>query len=132
MNVHNIADGKIDHQKIQADLPSLLDMFTDSEVMKYIGPRRVLTQNETEEWLLNILYKQDRELTRYAVVLKETDELIGVAGLQDEDGIKDFAYYFRRSHWGKDMHRKLVQQLLTTLKTLFKSEIIKSSLLMKI
>jgi len=83
------------------DLASLLDMFTDSEVMKYIGPRRVLTQNETEEWLLNILYKQDRELTRYAIVLKETDELIGVAGLQDEDVIKDFGYYFRRSHWGK-------------------------------
>jgi len=69
--------------------------------MRYIGPRRPMTEDETQEWLAGIIQRQDSELTRYAVALQGTDELIGVAGLRDEDGIKDFGYYFRRSHWGK-------------------------------
>ena len=76
-------------------------MFTNGEVMKYIGPRRAMTENEIQDWLSNILSRQDYELTRYAVALKANDELIGVAGLRDEDGIKDFGYYFRRQYWGK-------------------------------
>ena len=48
-----------------------------------------------------MLRRQDHELVRYAVALRTTDELIGVAGLQEEDGGKDFGYYFRRSYWGK-------------------------------
>jgi len=83
------------------DLPSLIDLFADPEVMKYIGPRRAMTAAESREWLLNILDQQAHELTRFAVALQESDELIGVAGLREEDGVKDFGYYFRRSSWGK-------------------------------
>lgn len=84
-----------------ADLASLIDLFADPEVMRYIGPRRVLTEDETQKWLKDVLIQQDRILTRYAVALQEIDELIGVAGLRDEEGIKDFGYYFRRKFWGK-------------------------------
>ena len=76
-----------------------MDMFTDAEVMKYIGPRRAMTEVESQAWLMNILQRQDTELTRYAVALKETDELIGVAGLKEEDEVMDFGYYFRRKYW---------------------------------
>ena len=82
------------------DLASLIDMFADEEVMRYIGPRRAMTEAEAEGWLTNILQRQDTDLTRYAVALKENDELIGAAGLIEEDGIKDFGYYFRRKYWG--------------------------------
>src|ERR1700752_653234 len=84
-----------------ADLTSLIDLFADPEVMRYIGPRRALTEEETQKWLTDILLQKENVLTRYAVALRETDELIGVAGLRDEEGIKDFGYYFRRSFWGK-------------------------------
>ena len=83
------------------DRASLIDMFTDDEVMKYIGPHRAMTENEIQAWLSNILSSQDVELRRYAVALKVNDELIGVAGLREEDGTKDFGYYFRRQFWGK-------------------------------
>jgi [ribosomal protein S5]-alanine N-acetyltransferase len=76
-------------------------MFTDLEVMKYIGPCRIMTETEIQEWLSDKLHRQDHELIRYAIALNDTDELIGVAGLQDDNGIKDFGYYFRRSYWGK-------------------------------
>lgn len=83
------------------DLAGLMDMFTDSEVMRYIGPRRALTEDETQKWLSDILLQQDIALTRYAVASRDTEELIGVAGLRDEEGVKDFGYYFRRRFWGK-------------------------------
>ena len=85
----------------RTDLSSLIDLFADPEVMKYIGPRRAMTADESREWLFNILRSQENELTRFAVALQGTDELIGVAGLHDEDGVKDFGYYFRRSYWGR-------------------------------
>lgn len=84
-----------------ADLASLTDMFTDPEVMRYLGPRRALTEDVVQKWLTDILLQQEDMPTRYAVALRETDELIGVAGLRDEEGIKDFGYYFRRRFWGK-------------------------------
>ena len=84
-----------------ADLASLIDLFADPEVMRYIGPRRALTEEEAQKWLTDILRQQESMLTRYAVALRESDELIGVAGLRDEEGIKDFGYYFRRRFWGK-------------------------------
>jgi [ribosomal protein S5]-alanine N-acetyltransferase len=85
----------------RSDLSSLTDLFTDPEVMKYIGPRRAMTAEESHEWLLNILRSQDHDLTRFAVALQGTDELIGVVGLRAEARVKDFGYYFRRSYWGK-------------------------------
>ncbi|MGZ9221288.1 MAG: GNAT family N-acetyltransferase [Anaerolineales bacterium] len=65
------------------DLAGLIDMFTDPEVMRFIGPRRPMTEDEIRDWLLDVLHRQNSELTRYAVALKTTDELMGVAGLRD-------------------------------------------------
>ncbi|HET9589123.1 MAG TPA: GNAT family N-acetyltransferase [Anaerolineales bacterium] len=98
-----------------ADLTGLIDMFADSQVMKYIGPRRAMTQSEIQAWLSDKLHRQAHELTRYAVALKTTDELIGVAGVQVEAGIKDFGYYFRRSYWGQGYAREACAALLNYL-----------------
>ena len=95
-----------------ADLTSLIDLFTDPEVMRYIGPRRALTEDETQEWLNNMLSWQENSLTRYAVTLPDTDELIGVAGLRDEEGNMDFGYYFRRRFWGKGYAREACLAIL--------------------
>lgn len=100
-----------------SDLMNLMDMFTDPEVMKYIGPRRPMRQAEIQEWLMNILQRQDSELTRYAVALKESDILIGVAGLKAEDGIMDFGYYFRRRYWGKGYAGEACSAILDYIET---------------
>jgi len=99
------------------DLASLFDMFTDPEVMRYIGPRRVMTESETQAWLADILHSQDSELTRYAVSIKAIDELIGVAGLRDEEGVKDFGYYFRRSYWGKGYAQEACSAIIDHIET---------------
>ena len=92
-------------------------MLTDAEVMQYIGPRRPMTEVEIQNWLADILRRQDSELVRYAVALKTTNELIGVVGLRDEDGIKDFGYYFRRSYWQKGYAQEACSAIIDHIET---------------
>ncbi|HEX9838531.1 MAG TPA: GNAT family N-acetyltransferase [Anaerolineales bacterium] len=99
------------------DLAGLIDMLTDAEVMQYIGPRRPMTEVEIQNWLADILRRQDSELVRYAVALKTTNELIGVVGLRDEDGIKDFGYYFRRSYWQKGYAQEACSAIIDHIET---------------
>ncbi len=100
-----------------SDLPSLINMFTDQEVMRYIGHRRPMIEAEIQNWLTDILHRQATELTRYAVALKATNELIGVAGLQEEGGGKDFGYYFRRSHWRKGYAQEACSAIIDHIET---------------
>ena len=114
------------------DLAYLIDMFSDEEVMRFIGPRKAMPETETQAWLTNILQRQAAELTRHAVALKENDELIGVAGLkEEEDGVRDFGYYFRREYWARVMPAKRVRRSSVTWKTNCTSGIIRSLLPMK-
>jgi len=99
------------------DLAGLIDMFSDPEVMRYIGPRRPMTDAEIQDWLAEILHRQDSELSRYAVALKGTDELIGAAGLRDEEGVKDFGYYFRRTYWGQGYAQEACSAIIDHIET---------------
>jgi ribosomal-protein-alanine N-acetyltransferase len=100
-----------------ADLASLIDMFSDQQVMRFIGPRSVLTESEIQAWLSDKLHRQDHELTRYAMALNTTDELIGVAGLRDEAGVKYFGYYFRKAYWGKGYAREACSAIIDPIET---------------
>ena len=86
----------------QGDFPSLCRILQDDEVMyAYEG---AFTDSEVQEWL-------DRQIARYqvwsfglwAVILKETDEMIGQCGLtmQPWKGgeVLEVGYLFERRHW---------------------------------
>lgn len=88
----------------QADFDSLCKILQDEDTMyAYEGAFR---DDEVQEWL-------DRQISRYqkwnfglwAVILKETDEMIGQCGLtmqpwKDEE-VLEIGYLFERSHWHK-------------------------------
>ena len=88
----------------QADFTSLCRILKDEETMyAYEG---AFNDMEVQEWL-------DRQLMRYkkwgfglwAVVLKETEEMIGQCGLtmqpwKDSEQL-EIGYLFERSHWHK-------------------------------
>lgn len=88
----------------QADYESLCRILKDEETMyAYEG---AFNDTEVQEWL-------DRQLMRYkkwgfglwAVVLKETEEMIGQCGLtmqpwKDSEQL-EIGYLFERSHWHK-------------------------------
>ena len=88
----------------QEDLPALKAILQDEETMyAYNG---AFTAAETQEWL-------DKQLARYqqygmglwAVILKETDEMIGQCGLTmqpwKEEEVLEIGYLFRRDQWHK-------------------------------
>ncbi len=89
-------------QMTQEDYPALCRIMQDEKVMyAYEG---AFTDKEVQEWL-------DRQLLRYrkpgfglwAVVLKETDEMIGQCGLTiqpwKEEEVLEIGYLFRRAFW---------------------------------
>jgi RimJ/RimL family protein N-acetyltransferase len=82
------------------DQKPLVDLFSSAQGMAFIGPRRPLTEDETQIWLDNQLALQQVRLTRFGVELIEIGELIGVCGYQFIDGEWDFGYFFRQAFWG--------------------------------
>jgi RimJ/RimL family protein N-acetyltransferase len=88
----------------QTDYPALAAIIQDEQTMyAYEGG---MSDSETQEWL-------DRQITRYredgvglwALVLKESDEMIGQCGLswQDANGkrVIEVGYLLNRAYWGK-------------------------------
>ena len=88
----------------QADFDSLCRILKDEEVMyAYEG---AFTDQEVREWL-------DRQISRYqkwgfglwAVILKETDRMIGQCGLTMQpwkgQEVLEIGYLFERAHWHK-------------------------------
>lgn len=86
----------------QSDFASLCKIMQDEDTMyAYEG---AFSDNEVHEWL-------DRQIARYqkwgfglwAVILKETDEMIGQCGLTlqtwKDDEVLEIGYLFERSYW---------------------------------
>lgn len=86
------------------DFPSLVKILQDPEVM--IAYEHAFSDEETLDWL-------NKQLNRYsqfgfglwAVVLKETDEMIGQCGLTMQDfkekQVLEIGYLFQRQFWHK-------------------------------
>ncbi len=89
----------------QNDLPALCKILCDEEVMR-IAYENAFTPAEARGWL-------DRHIKRYAdfghgmwaVVLKETNEMIGQCGLTwqtwDNDSLLEIGYLFQKAYWHK-------------------------------
>lgn len=86
----------------QTDFDALCEILQDEDTMyAYEG---AFNNDEVHEWL-------DRQMERYqkwgfglwAVILKETDEMIGQCGLTiqpwKEDEVLEIGYLFKRSYW---------------------------------
>jgi RimJ/RimL family protein N-acetyltransferase len=95
-----------------ADIDSLIDLFSSQKVMQFIGPRRVMSVTEIADWLNSQLAMQQSEITRYAVSLSGTNELIGVCGFQKINEVLDFGYFFREAYWGNGYATEACQYLL--------------------
>ncbi len=88
----------------QSDFNSLCKILQDEDTMyAYEG---AFSDDEVQEWLdRQIRRYQKREFGLRAVILKETDEMIGQCGLtmqpwKDEE-VLEIGYLFERSHWHK-------------------------------
>jgi [ribosomal protein S5]-alanine N-acetyltransferase len=86
----------------EADHPALERMVRDPDMMRYITRGRLWSDAELDE----LLERQARHLARHgicfgAVVLAESDEVIGMAGLQPhDDGQFELGWWIWKEHWG--------------------------------
>ena len=89
----------------QADHPALCRILCDAEVMR-VAYETPFSETEAQHWI-------ERHLVRYkqygfglwAVILKETDEMIGQCGLTwqkwKDMPMLEIGYLFQKAHWGK-------------------------------
>lgn len=71
-------------------------MLQDPGVMRFLGPRRVLTEDEADSWFENALDNP----SRFVIAQSDTDEFIGFCGVKEIEGVLDFGYFIRSEFWG--------------------------------
>ena len=88
------------------DLDAFAELFTDPEVVRFIGDGTVATRDESAEWIEASLARNAFEgWDMRSVLLAGGGEVIGRCGLAVR-GIEgrtehEVAYLFGRAHWGK-------------------------------
>jgi RimJ/RimL family protein N-acetyltransferase len=90
----------------RSDAEDAFAFFGDAEVMKYSAFGVHHTLERTEEMLAGFIAENRRlGFGLWAVIERESDELIGMAGLtvmeDDGGGDLELAYRFRRDRWGQ-------------------------------
>ncbi len=81
---------------------AVIAMLGDPEVMRFLGPRRALAEDEADSWFESALTNP----ARFAVANADTDEFIGFCGIKRIDGVPDFGYFIRSEFWGKGIAAK--------------------------
>jgi ribosomal-protein-alanine N-acetyltransferase len=91
-----------------ADLEDLRLIFSDPEVVKYLGSGKPAGRKETEYALRSIIRHRKRHgYGRWAVIFKRTRELIGYGGLRCYHGTPELVYLLAKSYWGNGLATEL-------------------------
>lgn len=93
---------------LPSDDESLFSMDSDSDVFRYMGKKPLAEIQESRKYITDVRQQYSKDgLGRRAVILKETGEFIGWAGLKLEHNVNghasfyDIGYRFMKKHWGK-------------------------------
>ena len=84
-----------------ADAPAIHAVYSDPEVMRYVGNGAVSSLAATEKMLRDYVdHQRRRGFSFWAVVHRESGELIGDAGLYGGDEV-ELGYTLARAWWGR-------------------------------
>lgn len=93
---------------LPSDDAGMFELDSNPEVHRYLGNKPLTDIAQSREIIQNIRRQYiENGIGRWAVVLKDTDEFIGWAGLKLETNINgheqfyDLGYRFIQKHWGK-------------------------------
>lgn len=87
-----------------SDKASVIELLQDVEVMRFLGPRRALNNDEAEQW-----FEQELNEPTRLVFRNQHHQLVGFCGIKIIDGKLDFGYFLRRSFWKKGYGTKMCQ-----------------------
>ncbi|BCE01558.1 GNAT family N-acetyltransferase [Marinicellulosiphila megalodicopiae] len=94
------------------DKPAVFDLIQNKNVMNFLGPRRVLSNDEALQWFENAF----NEPYRFTFRTSDTLELIGFCGIAKSDGVDDFGYFLREKFWGKGFATQMCELAIDQLK----------------
>ncbi|MGP4845375.1 GNAT family N-acetyltransferase [Marinobacter sp. 1Y8] len=95
------------------DKSAVMAMLQDPKVMRFLGPRRALTEDEADSWFENALTNP----SRFAVAEGDTDEFIGFCGIKRIDSVFDFGYFLRSEFWGNGIAARACELAVERLST---------------
>ena len=96
------------------DLDALSQIFSKPTVLRYLGKQGdPMTREETETALLSMISHWRRHgFGRWAVVDKETETLIGCAGLRSFEGVGELVYLLDEPFWGVGLATEIARACL--------------------
>ncbi|HCH3755150.1 TPA: GNAT family N-acetyltransferase [Vibrio parahaemolyticus] len=86
-------------QLVDSDRSAVFDLLQNEKAMRFLGPRRPLTDAEAEVWFAN----EQQSETRFAFRTVETNEIVGFCGITLLDDELDFGYFIRQKFWGQGL-----------------------------
>lgn len=100
----------------ESDLPSLLAVNSDEEVVKFLGHAPWQAMAEAEAWFARISKLQAAgSALEFVIVARQTGSVIGRCGLFDFEKAEEHAalgYILGRAHWGKGFMREALTVLI--------------------
>lgn len=96
------------------DLNDVAAIFSNPRVMKYLGQScKPLSREETREILESMIrFWQNKGYGRMAIISKENNKLIGVAGLRYFQDNPELFYLLDEPYWGKGLATEVARAIL--------------------
>lgn len=99
----------------EKDKTDLINLFTDAEVMKYVGDG-VMTEAQAEEWWHKLFHKfYPQSINIWAVFTKDDLQYIGHAGIYPRPTRKEdweFVYFLCRRAWGRGHATEIAERII--------------------
>lgn len=90
------------------DLDELARLFSDPDVIRYVGDGQPVNRQEADKALQSIIKQwQTHGFGRWAAVDKQTREFVGFGGLRSLFGTPEVVYHLATAHWGKGLATEL-------------------------
>jgi ribosomal-protein-alanine N-acetyltransferase len=90
------------------DLDELARMFSDPDVIRYVGDGQPVNREGADKALQSIIkHWQTHGFGRWAAVDKQTKEFVGFGGLRSLFGTPEVVYHLATAHWGKGLATEL-------------------------
>ena len=95
------------------NLDELARLFSDSDVLRYVGDGKPVNREETDKALKSIIeHWTSHGFGRWAVIDKNTQEFVGFGGLRSLLGTPEVVYHLAKAHWGKGVATELARASL--------------------
>jgi RimJ/RimL family protein N-acetyltransferase len=90
------------------DLDDLARLFSDPDVLRYVGDGKPTTREEADRTLQSIIkHWQTHGFGRWAAFDKRSEKFVGFGGLRSLFGTPEVVYHLAKANWGKGLATEL-------------------------